>query len=57
MLPNYPSKEFVVVTLHTLTLLAAHTLVDIPDQVELLLKYLNEDLRRSVKKRILKDLR
>jgi integrator complex subunit 7 len=34
ILPGYPSQEFVVVTLHTLTLLSAHTLVDIPDQVK-----------------------
>jgi hypothetical protein len=33
ILPGYPSQEFVVVTLHTLTLLSAHTLVDIPEQV------------------------
>jgi hypothetical protein len=32
--PGYPSQEFVVVTLHTLTLLSAHTLIDIPDQVK-----------------------
>ncbi len=33
MLPGYPDEEFTCVTLHTLTLLAAKTLVDVPDQV------------------------
>lgn len=57
MLPGYPSEEFVLITLHTLTLLSGHTRVDIPDQVELLLKYLNEDPRVKVKRRVLGDLR
>ena len=33
MLPAYPAEDFVVVTLRTLTQLAAHALVDIPEQV------------------------
>jgi integrator complex subunit 7 len=57
MLTSYPSEEFVLVTLKTLTRLSAHTLVDVPEQVELLLKYLNEDPRKSVKRQILCDLR
>lgn len=57
MLPDYPSESFVTVTLNTLTLLSAHTLVDIPDQVTLLLKYLNEDARIRIKQRAIKDLR
>jgi len=57
ILSGYPSQEFVVVTLRTLTLLSTHTLVDIPEQVELLLKHLNEDPRKIVKKQILSDLR
>lgn len=57
MLPGYPAENFTCVTLHTLTLLSAHTLVDVPDQVELLLKYLYEDPRTSVKSRVISDLR
>ena len=45
ILIGYPSEEFVLVTLHTLTRLAAHALVDVPDQVELLLTHLEEDPR------------
>ncbi len=56
MLPDYPSEDFVCVTLHTLTLLAAHTLVDIPEQVELLLAKLYDDPRAAVKTRVIKDL-
>lgn len=33
LLPSYPSQDFVLVTLNTLTQLAATTLVDIPKQV------------------------
>ena len=57
MLPGYPSEEFVLVTLRTLTRLSAHTLVDVPDQVELLLKYLVEDPRKAVMRQTLADLR
>ena len=57
MLPGYPSEEFVLVTLRTLTRLSAHTLVDIPDQVELLLKYLVGDPRKAVTQQTLTDLR
>jgi integrator complex subunit 7 len=57
MLPAYPSEDFTLVTLHTLTQLAAHTLVDIPEQVELLIKYLHDDPRFSVKKMALSNLR
>ena len=34
MLPSYPAKEFLTTTLHTLSQLAAASLVDIPDQVK-----------------------
>ena len=44
-------------TLHTLTRLAAHVLVDVPDQVELLLTHLNEDPRKTVMRQVLSDLR
>ena len=57
MLPGYPSEEFVLVTLRTLTRLSAHTLFDVPDQVELLLKYLVEDPRKAVTRQTLMDLR
>lgn len=33
LLPSYPAKDFVLVTLNTLTQLAAATLVDVPSQV------------------------
>ena len=57
MLPNYPAQEFVLVTLHTLTLLSAHTLIDVPDQVKLLLRHLITDPRSPVKRWVLTDLR
>ena len=57
LLQVYPSQDFVLVTLHTLTLLSAHALVDVPDQVELLLNHLTNDPRKAVKKQILQDLR
>lgn len=57
MLPAYPAEDFVVVTLRTLTQLAAHALVDIPEQVELLIGYLHDDARFAVKRRALADLR
>jgi len=57
LLPVYPSQDFAVVTLHTLTLLSAHSLVDVPDQVELLLRHLVNDPRKAVKRQILIDLR
>jgi integrator complex subunit 7 len=57
MLPDYPAQELVLVTLHTLTLLSAHTLIDVPDQVELLLRHLIADPRSTVKRRVLTDLR
>ena len=54
---GYPSEEFVLVTLRTLTRLSAHTLVDVPDQVDLLLTHLNQDPRKAVMRQILADLR
>ncbi|XP_074662713.1 integrator complex subunit 7-like [Tubulanus polymorphus] len=56
MLPSYPSSSFVLVTLHTLSLLAARSLVDIPNQIQLLLKYLESDPRIAVKLHALQDL-
>jgi len=57
LLPVYPSQEFAIVTLHTLTLLSSHCLVDVPSQVELLLNHLTTDPRKSVKRQVLIDLR
>ncbi|XP_078589616.1 integrator complex subunit 7-like [Branchiostoma floridae x Branchiostoma japonicum] len=56
MLPSYPARGFVMVTLHTLSLLSAKTLIDIPQQVELLLHYLQQDPRRAIKLKVLSDL-
>eukprot|EP00095_Tigriopus_kingsejongensis_P008596 snap_masked-scaffold6485_size3834-processed-gene-0.0 protein:Tk08596 transcript:snap_masked-scaffold6485_size3834-processed-gene-0.0-mRNA-1 annotation:"hypothetical protein TcasGA2_TC000973" len=57
ILDGYPSDTFVVVTLHTLTQLSARTLVAIPDQVQLLLRFLRVDSRTTVKQQVLADLR
>ncbi|XP_070576855.1 integrator complex subunit 7-like [Ptychodera flava] len=57
MLPSYPAKSFVITTLHSLSKLAAASLMDIPAQVVLLLSYLNTDPRKSVKTLALQDLR
>lgn len=56
LLPSYPAEDFVLVILKTLTQLAATTLVDIPSQVILLLKYLNHDPRWQIKFRSLQHL-
>ncbi|XP_060527172.1 integrator complex subunit 7 isoform X1 [Cylas formicarius] len=56
LLPSYPAQDFVLVTLNTLTKLAATTLVDIPSQVTLLLKYLKNDPRWEVKLKALEHL-
>jgi integrator complex subunit 7 len=56
LLPSYPSQNFVVVTLHTLTQLASETLVEIPQQLILLLDYLH-DSRRGVQAQVLADLK
>ena len=56
-LASYPVTPFVLVTLNTLTKLSARTCVDLPEQVELLLKYLTRDPRRKIQKAVLDDLR
>lgn len=56
LLPKYPSEDFVVVILNSLTQLSCATLVDIPDQVTLLLTYLN-DPRKRVRYSILHSMR
>ncbi|XKL62908.1 hypothetical protein PGB90_002741 [Kerria lacca] len=45
LLTKYPAQDFVLVTLKTLTQLAAATLVDIPEQVKLLVKYAAQEPR------------
>lgn len=55
LLPKYPSESFVIVILDSLTQLTCATLVDIPDQVNLLLKYL-QDPRKKVRYQVLHSL-
>ncbi|KAL9954770.1 hypothetical protein ACROYT_G042345 [Oculina patagonica] len=57
LLASHPACHFVVVTLHTLSCLAVSTVIDIPKQAELLLKYLTQDPRKVVKNHTLADLR
>lgn len=56
LLPSYPAQDFVYVTLNTLTQLASATLIDIPSQVILLLKYLSTDPRWIIKSQCLQHL-
>ncbi|XP_012264224.2 integrator complex subunit 7 [Athalia rosae] len=53
LLGSYPAVEFVRVTLSALTTLASATLVDVPGQVALLLRYLHDDPRASIKRHAL----
>lgn len=55
LLPKYPSENFVCVILDSLTQLSLATLVDIPDQVTLLLTYL-QDPRRRIRYSILRSM-
>lgn len=48
LLEKYPAQDFVLITLKTLNQLALSILVDVPKQIELLLKYLSEDKRPLV---------
>ncbi|KAK3583159.1 hypothetical protein CHS0354_027572 [Potamilus streckersoni] len=58
LLSSYPAENFCMLTLQTLTHLAAQSLVDIPDQVSLLLDHLvHKDPRRAVKVVALQQLR
>jgi len=50
LLEKYPAQDFVLVTLKTLNQLALSILVDVPKQIELLLKFLTEDKRPLVGK-------
>lgn len=56
LLPKYPSESFIIVILDSLTQLSCATLVDIPDQVNLLLGYLH-DPRKRVRFLILRSLK
>lgn len=55
LLPKYPSENFICVTLNSLSQLSCATLVDIPDQVNLLISYL-QDPRTKVRLTVLKSL-
>lgn len=55
LLPKYPSENFVCVTLDSLSQLSCATLVDIPDQVNLLINYL-QDPRIKVRFCVLRSL-
>ncbi|KAG9484611.1 hypothetical protein GDO78_010148 [Eleutherodactylus coqui] len=57
LVTSYPSTKMVIVTLHTFTLLAASSLVDIPKQIQLLLQYLKSDPRKAVKRLAIQDLK
>ncbi|KAK9412043.1 integrator complex subunit 7 [Crotalus adamanteus] len=57
LVTSYPSTKMVIVTLHTFTLLAASSLVDIPKQIELLLQYMKNDPREAVKRLSIQDLK
>lgn len=52
-----PSQSFVVVVLDTLTRLATKSVVDIPDQVQLLIRHLQSDPRIAVKRCALRGLK
>ncbi|XP_074098202.1 integrator complex subunit 7 [Cotesia typhae] len=56
LLVSYPAVEFVRVTLSAMSTLASATLIDVPNQVALLLKYLRDDPRLSVKRHALRLL-
>ncbi|CAG0917398.1 unnamed protein product [Notodromas monacha] len=57
LLRTYPSVEFKVTTIRTLTRLSIATLVNIPEQVSLLIECLQADHRDEVKLCALSDLR
>ncbi|CAD7091372.1 unnamed protein product [Hermetia illucens] len=56
LLPKYPAESFVIAILDSLTKLSCKTLIDIPDQVNLLLTYL-QDPRKKVRYQVLRSLR
>lgn len=56
LLPQYPSEVFVIEILNSLSQLSCATLVDIPDQVNLLLTYL-QDPRKKIRFQVLRSLK
>uniref|UniRef100_A0A8D8HB25 Integrator complex subunit 7 n=3 Tax=Culex pipiens TaxID=7175 RepID=A0A8D8HB25_CULPI len=46
LLPNYPSEQFVIAIIRSLSHLSYVTCVDIPDQVDLLLEYVKDPRKR-----------
>ncbi|XP_063990575.1 integrator complex subunit 7 [Diachasmimorpha longicaudata] len=56
LLASYPAVEFVRVTLSAMNTLASATLINVPTQVGLLLTYLRDDPRTSIKRHSLKLL-
>lgn len=56
LLPKYPSENFVIVILDTLSELSCATLIDIPEQVHILLTYM-ADPRQKVRCQVLNSLR
>ncbi|RWS31874.1 integrator complex subunit 7-like protein [Leptotrombidium deliense] len=50
------SENFVCALLHTLTYISSSSLMQIPQQIDLLLSYFNKDERRSVKISALKEM-
>ncbi|KAG5846319.1 hypothetical protein ANANG_G00113680 [Anguilla anguilla] len=57
LLTSYPSTHMVIISLHTFTQLATSSLIHIPQQIQLLLRYLKEDPRRAVKRLSIQDLK
>lgn len=56
LLPKYPAESFVIAILDSLTKLSSQTLIGIPEQVDLLLTYL-QDPRQKVRCQVLKSLK
>ncbi|KAL5009066.1 hypothetical protein ScPMuIL_014647 [Solemya velum] len=56
LLSAYPAEQFVTLTLHTMSQLAVHSLVDIQIQVELLIHQLENSERNNIKAIILQEL-
>lgn len=57
LLERYPTQRVVITTLHALTQLAAHCLVHIPDQVDLVLSWVSQECRAGVRDAALGELR
>lgn len=56
LLPTYPSEKFICSALHTLTYVSSASLMLIPQQISLLLKYFTSDTRLRVKRRVASEL-